>query len=104
MTVFWLLLGFFVVFTVYTVRSAGRGKSVPRSSGGQKETLRVDHSHYLDSDDYECSACGARFRKKSMVCPRCGARFTGTKADDTEYDEELDEMLEWDEEDKEENL
>lgn len=71
--------------------------------GGKKQSsrnkvLRIDHPHYYDTDDYECSVCGARFRKNSMVCPRCGARFAGTKEDDTEFDEEMMEEEDWDEE------
>ena len=39
----------------------------------------------------ECPACGARFRKASMVCPHCGIRFTGTRTDESEYDDEVTE-------------
>jgi len=39
------------------------------------------------------------FRGKSSVCPSCGARFTGSKEDYEEFDEEEDELEAWDEED-----
>ncbi len=55
-------------------------------------------SIYYDADEYECSVCGARFQKQSMVCPRCGVRFDGTEEDDTEFDEEMMEEEDWDEE------
>ena len=99
MPVFWIMVG----LAVLTACCAGRSKSSPRTSASHKNPIRIDHTHYCDDDDYECSACGTRFQKKSMVCPHCGAHFTDTQEDDTEYDEELDEELEWDEED-EENL
>ena len=54
----------------------------------------IDHLHYIDLDDYECSVCGAHFRKEAMVCPKCGARFQATKEDDDEY---IEEMEIWDE-------
>ncbi len=66
---------------------------------GQKKVFRIDHPHYYDTDEYECSVCGARFRKSSMICPKCGARFEGTKKDETEFDEEMMEEEDWDEED-----
>ena len=33
-----------------------------------------------------------------VLCPRCGARFNGSKEDDTEFDEEMMEEEDWDEE------
>ena len=70
--------------------------------GGKKNTAsrgrptRIDHPHYYDEDDHECSVCGARFRGKGMVCPKCGARFEGTKEDDGEF---IEEMVIWDDDD-----
>ena len=60
-------------------------------SGGNKNSgpVRIDHLHYIDVDEYECSRCGAKFRKNSMTCPKCGARFRGTKDDDDEFIEEM---------------
>ena len=54
------------------------------------------YSH--DTDEYECSICGTRYRRSSMVCPKCGVRFEGTMEDDTEFDEEMMEEEDWDEE------
>ncbi len=87
---FWIVLGA-VVLAVCCGSGKRRGS---RSSGGRKEAFRIDHPHYDEPDDYECSVCGARFRRESMVCPRCGARFLGIREDDTEMMEEE----EWEEE------
>ena len=96
MPVFWIMAG----LVVLTVCCAGKKGAVPKrtASASQENPIRIDHTHYFDSVDYECSACHVRFQKKSMVCPHCGARFNGTKEDDTEFDEELMEEEDWDEE------
>jgi len=92
--VFWIVIG-----AVVLAACCGNKKGTNTgSSGRQKKKLHIDHPHYYDADEYECSVCGARFRKQSMVCPRCGARFDGTKEDDTEFDEEMMEEEDWDEE------
>ena len=101
MPVFWIIAGLIVL----TACCAGKKGTPPKhtastNQNNHKNPIRIDHTHYCDDDDYECSVCGIRFQKKAMVCPHCGARFTGTKVDDTEYDEELDEELEWDEEEE----
>ena len=93
-TVIWIMIGVIVLAACFGNKK-GAGM---RDSGGQKKTIRIDHPHYFDLDEYECSVCGARFRKQSMVCPRCGARFDGIKEDETEFEEELLEEEEWDEE------
>lgn len=61
------------------------------------EPIRIDRMHYYDPDDHECSVYGARFEGKSMVCPRCGARFTGTKDEDDEF---VEEMVLWEDDDE----
>ena len=86
--VFWIILG-------AAVLAACCGGKKQR---GPEKVLRIDHPHAFDADEYECSVCGARFRKKSKVCPRCGARFEATKEDNTEFEEEMMEEEEWDEE------
>lgn len=92
--VFWIVIG-----AVVLAACCGNKKGTNTgSSGRQKKILRIDHPHCYDADEYECSVCGARFRKQSMVCPRCGARFDGTKEEDTEFDEEMMEEEDWDEE------
>lgn len=67
-----------------------------RSSGKPGKPVRIDHLHYIDVDEYECSVCGAKFRKDSMSCPKCGTRFQGTKEDDDEF---IEEMVLWDDDD-----
>ena len=92
--VFWIVIG-----AVVLAACCGNKKGTnTRPAGGRQKPLRIDHPHCYDADEYECSACGARFRKQSMVCPHCGARFDGTKEDDTEFDEEMMEEEDWDEE------
>lgn len=61
------------------------GNQNSRRSGSSGGPVRIDHLHYIDADEYECSVCGAKFRKNSMSCPNCGARFRGTEEDDDEF-------------------
>lgn len=61
------------------------GNQNSRRSGSSGGPVRIDHLHYIDADEYECSVCGAKFRKNSMSCPNCGTRFRGTKEDDDEF-------------------
>ena len=77
--ILWIIIGAVVLAVCF----GGKRQS------GQKKVLRIDHPHYYNSDEYECSVCGARFRKSSMVCPKCGTRFEGTKEDETEFAEEM---------------
>lgn len=72
------------------------GNKNSRRSGSSGGPVRIDHPHYIDVDEYECSRCGAKFRKNSMTCPKCGARFRGTKEDDDEF---IEEMVLWDDDD-----
>ncbi len=60
---------------------------------------RIEHPHYSDDTDYECSVCGSRFDRESGTCPHCGAVFNSMEVDTEEYDEEEDEEDAWDEED-----
>ena len=86
----WIGLG---VLAVCLLGSKGK------PSGGKisGKPTRINHPHYISNDEYECSVCGARFNRALAVCPRCGARFIGSRTDDDEYDEELEEELEMDE-------
>ena len=93
-TVLWIAIGVVVI----AICCSGKKSTSTNNSGSQKKVLRIDHPHYYDVDEYECSICGARFRKQSMVCPHCGTRFTETKEDDTEFEEEMMEEEDWDEE------
>ena len=85
--IFWIVIGVIILAVC-----SGRGKK----TAGRKELYRIDHPHYIDLDDCECSVCGARFRKKDMVCPNCGTRFQATKEDDDEF---IEEMVIWDDDD-----
>ena len=86
--ILWVIIG----AAVLAVCCGGKKQSDP------KKAIRIDRPHYYDMDDCECSVCGARFRKSSMICPRCGARFEEAVRDDTEFDEEMMEEEDWDEE------
>ena len=65
-------------------------------SSGKKSTVskgkptRIDHPHYFEEDDHECSVCGTRFRGKGMTCSKCGDKFTGTQEDEGEVVVEMD--------------
>ena len=56
----------------------------------------IRHSHFFDPDEYECSACGAVFRKETRRCPGCGAQmaYTHDRQDWIDELEELDMILE----------
>ena len=47
----------------------------------------IRHSHLFSSDTYECSACGAVFRRKSPRCPKCGAVLRAVRDDQGWVDE-----------------
>ena len=55
----------------------------------------IKHSHFFDPDEYECSCCGAVFKKKLNSCLNCGISFLGEKDDGGWVDEaeELDWLL-----------
>ena len=69
------------------------------SGNSQRTGTLIEHPHYTDSTDYECSVCGKRFDDDSKSCPYCGTVFTDTETDTWEYDEEEDEEMDMDEED-----
>ena len=91
-------MGIAVLAAVCGLKQSPGARGSGSRSDRNKEILRIDRPHYYDPDEHECSACGTRFREDTMVCPGCGARFTGTKADEEEYTEEWLEEEEWDEE------
>ncbi len=88
------MLGVIVLATL----SGGKGKG-SKSTDLKGQPVRIDHPHVISDDESECSVCGKRFRGKQSVCPSCGARFTISKEDYEEFDEEEDELEAWDEED-----
>ena len=98
-TVLWVAGAVLVLLVIGSV--FGKNK---KPSSSEKNRTRIDHPHYISEDEHECPACGARFRKASMVCPHCGTRFTGTRTDESEYDDELEEELWMDEMDEEDGL
>ena len=81
--VFWIIIGVLALLLL----GGGNSRKKPASRDG---ATRIDRMHYYEPDDCECSVCGARFGKKSMVCPKCGAKFSAAKEDDGEFIEELD--------------
>lgn len=94
MEIIWVFIGIVVVLSLLSGGNRS-GKSKPGTNG----SIRIDHPHVIDADDYECSACHRRFRDDTMVCPFCGTRFTGRTEDTEEWDEEEDELEDMDEED-----
>ena len=86
-SILWLLIIVFVAVLLAI------GKKEPKT----EKILRIDHRHYNTKDEYECPACGAVFRKNTMICPQCGVRFTGIRKDWTVFHEELDEELDLEE-------
>ena len=79
-----------------TGKKAVKRKTTSGHVSDPQTAARIDHPHYFDEDDHECSICGARFQGKGMMCPKCGAKFTGAKEDDGEF---IEEMVIWDDED-----
>lgn len=89
-TFIWILIG--AVFLAVFCRGKG-------NTSEKEMPHRIDRPHYYDPDDYECSVCGTRFSRDTMVCPNCGAQFGGTVKDETEFEVE-EEFEDWmDEED-----
>ena len=82
-TIFWIVIGVIIFCAL-----ADSGKK--RNAGAKGKPTRIDHPHYFEEDDHECSVCGTRFRGKSMTCPKCGTRFAGTREDDGEFIEEME--------------
>ena len=95
---FWIAAGILVLLALCGRKGTNSGKNAGKNpgKGSRDKPVRIDRPHYYDLDDYECSVCGARFRKKSMTCPRCGARFEGTKTDEEAFTEEF---VLWDDDD-----
>lgn len=93
-TFLWLIGGIAVLGLVCSLFCKSSGKTASH----ERPRFRIDHPHYADHDDYECSICGHRFSRDSMSCPNCGVLFNGKKEDDTEWEEEEDEWDTWDEE------
>ena len=57
----------------------------------RKEPCWIVHSHLFEPDEYECSECGAVFKRKAPVCPKCGAAIRRER-DTQEWVDEAEEM------------
>ena len=94
------ILGALALLFVLLAASGKTGKTGGACGGpaGRKdpEPHWIFHNHPLDPDEYECSRCGAKFRKMSPACPACGARLTRVRESDDWIDEyeEADWLLE----------
>ena len=97
------ILGALALLFVLLAASGKTGKTgkTGGARGGQagqkgQEPHWIFHNHPLDPDEYECSRCGAKFRKMSPACPACGARLTRVRESDDWIDEyeEADWLLE----------
>ncbi len=51
----------------------------------------IKHSHLFDPDEYECSRCGAVFKKKSPACPSCGTSM-GLEKEEQDWVDEAEEL------------
>lgn len=56
-----------------------------------KEPHWIRHSHLFDSDTYECSRCGAVFKKKTPACPNCGTQL-GLERKEPDWVDEAEEL------------
>lgn len=98
-TALWVIGGVIVLAIIGSLLDGINGNKKNSTSGiSGKPRIRIDHPHLIESSDYECTICGRRFGRNQMSCPYCGVRFTGTKEDFEEFDEEEDEWAAWDEE------
>ena len=88
MNAIWIIAGAAVLLALLA-----NGRKKPAE---EKKPTRIDHPHYIDLDDCECSVCGARFQRKDAICPNCGTRFQATREDDDEF---IEEMVIWDDDD-----
>ena len=92
--VWWIVIG----IVLLSLLTGGKGKSRNTGTPGQ-DHVRIHHPHYMSDDEYECSACKARFRNDTMTCPSCGAHFSRIREDDGEFIEEM-ELFDGDEDDE----
>ena len=93
MNFIWVIIGAVIVLCLLSGGNKSNKKSETDGS------IRIDHPHVVDDDDFECSVCHKRFRRNTMICPFCGARFTAQIEDLEEKEEEEEELDAWDEED-----
>ena len=92
-TALWIVIGVIILAAL----CGSKGKN-SKSAGSDEQPFRTDHPHIVSEDESECAVCGKRFSEKRSVCPFCGTRFAGSREDYEEFDEEEDEMEDWDEE------
>ena len=89
-----ILIGVIVLGLLAGGKNKGRQDSA--KSGG---AARIAHPRLIGPDEYECSVCRGRFRKSAAVCPRCGARFARRTEDLTEWEEDVEELEAWEDDD-----
>ena len=94
-TVLWLVVAG-AVLAVFS-GSRKREKTENPEPRDRKQPIRIDHPHYYEADDHECSVCGARFRENDMTCPRCRTKFRGIKEDEDEF---IEEVVLWEEDEE----
>ncbi len=51
----------------------------------------IRHAHLLRRDEYECSVCGAVYKRRTAVCPKCGTALPKV-SDRREWLDEAEEM------------
>lgn len=56
-----------------------------------KEPHWIKHAHLFEPDAYECSVCGAVYRRRSSSCPGCGTALRIVH-DTGEWIDEAEEM------------
>ena len=93
-----LPIGILIIFVIILlwIRFGLRKEKDKKKTSAKSKPTRIDHPHYFEEDDHECSVCGTWFRGKGMTCPKCGTEFIGTREDDGEF---MEEMVIWDDED-----
>ncbi|MBR1709704.1 MAG: hypothetical protein IJ719_12895 [Clostridia bacterium] len=88
MTWLWILVPVLILLA-----AVGGGK---QENAKQKKTATphwIYHPHVIETDEYECSVCHARFPKESPLCPKCGTKMLGkTVTDENEWIDEEEEL------------
>lgn len=72
---FWIFVGMAAVGLLGSKGSKSGHKKSQRSGSKDGDIVRLEFWHFTFPDEYKCAACGRRFRKKTMICPKCGTRI-----------------------------
>jgi DNA-directed RNA polymerase subunit RPC12/RpoP len=94
-TALWWTGGIILLIIIGCAFGKGKGRA---HASGERPRSRVEHPHYITTDEYECGICGHRFDKPYDSCPYCGVVFNCKEKDEEEWYEEFDEECAWDEE------